>query len=149
MCARGRDQAFQRFVQWLVAQTKRPVMHRNQGFGVQLEKGTHCFFRIHVHLAAGRRVVGANRQKRDIYIVMFSDLAKSWEECGVAAVENCSAIDVHRKPTETAVQISEKSRAPMIARRERNLDWSQLHTLPVIQLVNNMETEIVYQITDA
>src|SRR5437868_12278816 len=117
-------------------------MHRNQRLGFQLNERAHRLFRIHVHFAAGRCVVSANRQKRSIDVVMFTDLAEPGEKCGVAAMQDRSTLDFHGETTETAVEISQKSRAPMVTRSERHFDWPKLNSLPIIELVHDLKTEV-------
>ena len=52
-------------------------------------------------------------------------------------------------PPNAAMRVREKSRAPMGAGRQRNLHRTELHGLPVIEFVHDVEAEIVHQIADA
>src|SRR4029077_16268332 len=57
---RGRAQALERFLERLVAETKRSVMHRHERFRVELVERADRFLRIHVHFARERRIVSAD-----------------------------------------------------------------------------------------
>ena len=47
------------------------------------------------------------------------------------------------------MQIVQETRAPMVTGRERNSDRTELDRLPVVELVHDVETEIVHQISHA
>src|SRR5215212_8797636 len=124
-------------------------MHRDKSFGPQFDERTHRLLRIHVHFPAGRRVIRTNRQQGDVYIIVFTDFPEPREEGGVSAMKNRSVAEIHREAAESAVQIGQEPRAPMIAGSQRHFDRADLNPLPVIKLVHDIKTEIVNQITDA
>src|SRR5688572_15803184 len=124
-------------------------MHRDQSVRTKLEKGLHCFLWIHVDLASRRRVVAPNRQQRDLDVVTFADLPESIEVGAVAAVKDVAPIHLQNKAAKAAVEIGQKSGAPVRTRSQRYVDRTQLHRLPVIELVHDIETKIVHQIADA
>ena len=47
------------------------------------------------------------------------------------------------------MQIREKARTPMGTRRQRNLERTELHGLPVIELMHDIEAEVVDQVAHA
>src|SRR5437870_6935766 len=55
--ARTCQQPGERFVQRLVTEPERAVMHRHEFFCAQFQKGLHCFLWIHMHLTPAWRVV--------------------------------------------------------------------------------------------
>ena len=67
-------------------------MHRHQSFRAKFFKGLHRFLRIHVHFAAGGRVVGADRKERDVDLVALADFLEAGEVRAVAAVKNRAPI---------------------------------------------------------
>src|SRR5438477_6188363 len=100
----------------LEAKTKRSVMHRHESLRFEFDERFDRFFRIHVDLAAGRRLVRSDGQKRDVDLVMFANLAEAGKKSAVAAVKNRSPIHGNGEPAKTAVQIGQETRAPMITR---------------------------------
>ena len=52
-------------------------------------------------------------------------------------------------PPKVAVQIREKPCTPVMTGRERNFERAQLDCLPVIELVHDLKTEIVHQVSHA
>src|SRR5436190_10401274 len=56
MSAGGRQQSLRRLVEWLKAEAKCSVMHRNQCLGAKFQERLDRFFRIHVDFTAGRRL---------------------------------------------------------------------------------------------
>src|SRR5664279_311688 len=79
-------------LEWLLhrfkAETEGPVMHRDQSFRAKLGKRSHCLFRIHVDLAAGRCVVSANRQQRDIDLITLADFSEAGKKRAIATMKN-------------------------------------------------------------
>src|SRR3954471_24363242 len=124
-------------------------MHWDKRVGAKFQKSLHRFLRIHVDLPPGRRVIGADRQQRDVDIVAVADFLESLEVGAVATMKNRAAIHFHDKSAEAAVKIGEKTRAPMRTRRKRHLERPQLHRLPVIELMNDIKTQVVDEVTDA
>src|SRR5204863_7151224 len=141
--ARTCQQPGERFVQRLVTETECAVMHRHEFFCAQFQKGLHCFLWIHMHLTPAWRVVGANRQKRDLDVVAFADFLEAGEIGAVAAVKNRTTIRFDNKTAEAAMQISQKTGAPMMTRGQRNFERVERYCLPVIELVHNIKAEIV------
>src|SRR5437868_996431 len=137
-----------RFVERFIAEPKTPVMHGHQSFRLELEKRLNRFLRIHVDLASGWRVVTPDWQKRDLDVVALADFLEAFEVSAVAAMKNRASIHFNDESAKAAVQIGQKPRTPMGARGERNLDRPELDGLPVIQLVDDIESEIVDQIAD-
>ena len=64
-------------------------------------------------------------------------------------MKNRAAFDCDDESAETAMQIRQKTRAPMITGRKRNFDRAELDRLPVIEFMHDVETEIVHQIAHA
>src|SRR6266851_823119 len=149
MCARTGEQALGRLVQRLEAETESSVMHRHQSFRAKFRECFHCLFRIHVHLATSRCVIGADRQQRDVDLVMLPDFPEAGKIRAVTAMENGTAPSLDHESAEAAMQISQEPRAPVITRRQGNLERSEFHRLPVIQFVHNLKPEIVHKIANA
>src|SRR5207248_8177476 len=116
MDASGFAQTLERFFEGLVTQTKTAVMHRHQRFRSEFIERAHRFFRIHVDFARKRRIVGADRQKRDLDIVALADFFESLEISRVAAVKNTTLVCADDKAAKAAMCISQKARAPMVSR---------------------------------
>src|SRR5205823_5056238 len=96
-------QSFRWFIERFEAESKSAIVHRHQGFGAQLDERLHSFFRVHVHFAARRWVVGADRQQRDVDLVPLPDFLEPREISAVAAVKNRSSIHRDDESAETAV----------------------------------------------
>src|SRR4029453_15959426 len=118
MRARGRKQSFRGLVQRLKPEAKSPVMHRYQSFGAKFEESFHGFFRIHVNFATGWCLISADRKQGDVDLVALADLLESRKVSAVAAVENRAAIHRDDKSTKVTMQVREKSRTPVMTRRE-------------------------------
>ena len=58
-------------------------------------------------------------------------------------MENGAAVDSDDESAERTVQIREESRAPMGAGRQRNVQWTELHGLPVIELMHDVEAIVL------
>src|SRR5688500_9485102 len=76
------------------------------------------------------------------------DLLESIEVGAVAAVKDVPPIHLQNEAAKAAVEIGQKTGAPVRARCQRYVDRTQLHRLPVIELMHDIETKIVHQITD-
>src|SRR5947207_4734969 len=125
--ARRRHQTSGWFVERFVTETETAVVHRDQSSRAQFEKRLNGFLGIHVNLAAGRCVVPADRQERDLDIVAFADFLEAVEVSAIAAMKNRAAIHLDNEAAEDAVKTGEKRRAPMRTRRQRDFDRSRLH----------------------
>src|SRR5215813_4250681 len=95
-----------------------------------------------------RRIIGADRKQRDFDVMAFTDFLKSREISAVAAVKNRAAVCLDHKSAKSAVEISEKSRPPVMAGCERNLQAVERYALPVVQLVHAMESKVVNKCAD-
>src|SRR5438270_7284205 len=113
LLSRGAE-PLERFVQRLVTDTKSAIMHRHEHLRVQLLERDHRLLRIHVHLAIERRLIRADRQKRDLDIMAFADFLKALEIGGVAAMKNRAAVRADDETTKAAMCVGEKTRAPMM-----------------------------------
>src|SRR5256885_1351883 len=89
---RRRHQTSGRFVERFVTETEAAVVHRDQSSRAQLEKRLNGFLGIHVDLAAGRCVVPADRQDRDLDIVAFARFLEAGAVSAIAALKNPPAI---------------------------------------------------------
>src|SRR5207245_8270645 len=79
----------------------------------------------------------------------FAEFLESLEISSVDAVKNGSTIGSDHKATEAAMGISKKARTPMMRRRERNAQRTELDRLPFIEFMNDVETESMDQTSDA
>src|SRR5205085_3893856 len=146
--AGGLAQTLEWFFKRLVTETETAVMHRHECFRVEFIECAHGLFRIHVHFAGERRIVSADRQQRDLDVVTFTDFLESLEISGVAAVKNGTAVSADDKATKATMSVSEKARAPMMRRRKRHAQRTELDCLPFIELVHNVEPEAMDQTSD-
>ena len=62
-------------------------------------------------------------------------------------MENRAPVRRDNETAKVAVQIRKEPGAPVVTRRERNLERAQLHSLPVIEFVHDAKPEIVHQIS--
>ena len=145
MLARGGAQTLERFFNRLVTQSESSVVHRDERFRIQLLERDDSFFGIHMNFARERRIVSADRQKRDLDVVTFANFFEAFEVGGVAAMKNRSPIGADDETAEAAMSVSEKARAPMMRRRERDTQRAELDRLPFVKLVDNVESEPMNQ----
>src|SRR5437667_4480735 len=120
MGASGCNQSLRRFVKRFKAKGESSVMHRNQGLRMQLKKCFHCLLWVHVNFAAGGRVVSANGKQRNVDLVAVADFLKPGEIGSVVAVRNRATIRGDHNPAKIAMQIREKTCAPVVTRSKRN-----------------------------
>src|SRR5438477_1392479 len=80
---------------------------------------------------------------------MIADLAESRKKRGVTAMQNGPAFSFDSEAAKSAMQIGQKACAPVITRSQGHFDRPQLYPLPVIEFVNNLETEIMHQVADS
>lgn len=149
MFARGFKQTLRRFMQRFKAQAKRSVMHRDQSLRAKLQKGLDRFLWIHVNFPARWRFVSSNRKQSNLDPVAITDFSEARKISAVTAVKNGAAICCNDEPAKVAMQICQKPCAPVMTGCERNLEGTQLDRLPVIELVHDVKTEIMYQISYA
>jgi hypothetical protein len=64
-------------------------------------------------------------------------------------MKNSAAIDSDNESAKVAMPIREKARAPMGTRRQRNLERTEVHGLPVIEFMHDVEAEVVDQVAHA
>src|SRR5205814_10628717 len=114
MCTRGFGQARGRLVEWLETETESAVVHRDQHFCAEFDERLDSLLRVHVHLPAGRRVVSADRQQRDVDLVALTDFFEAREISAVAAMKNRAAIHSYDESAEATMAIGQKTRAPMM-----------------------------------
>src|SRR5438045_3916403 len=112
--AGGLTQTLERLFERLITEPKSSVMHRHERSRFEFVECANRFLRIHVHLAGEWRIVGADRQERDLNVVTFADLLESFEVGGVAAMKNRATIRPDDKTPEAAMRIRQKPRAPMM-----------------------------------
>src|ERR1700756_1569874 len=113
--ASGCDQSLRWFVKRFKAKGKSPVMHRDQSVRMQLNKCFHCLLRVHVNLAAGRRLVSANGKQCDVNVKAVADFLEPGEIRSVATVKNGAAIRGDHKSAKVPVQIREEPGSPVVA----------------------------------
>src|ERR1700686_4897979 len=145
MDASGSEETRRRFVERFVSEEETSVVHRHQFSRAQFKERVDGLFRIHVDFAPGRRVVSADREQRDFDLISLADLFEAGKIRAVAAMKNSAAIHVDDEAAESAMQIGEKACAPMGAGRQRDLQRPELHFLPVIELVHDVEAEAVHE----
>src|SRR4030095_11433156 len=147
--ARGFEQTLRRFMQRFESEAKSPVVHRDQSLGTEFEKCFDRFFWIHVNFPACWRFVSTDGKQSNFDRVAVANFFKAGKVSTVAAVKNGSAIRRNDEPTKVAMQIRQKSRAPVMTRCEGNFERTELDCLPVIELVHDVKTEIVHQVSHA
>src|SRR5436309_15534121 len=79
----------------------------------------------------------------------FADFLKAREIGAVAAVKDRSTIRFNNETAEPAMQIRQKTRPPVMTRRQRNFQCLERHRLPVIELMHDIEAEIVNERANA
>ena len=149
MFACGFEQALRRFMQRFKAEAKSSIVHRDQRPGPEFEKCLDRLLWIHVNFATSRRFVRTDRKQRNLNSVAIANFSKAGKVGAVAAVKNGAAVCRDDKSTEVAMQIRQKPRAPVMTGCQRNFERAKLNCLPVIELVHDVETEIVYQVAYA
>ena len=102
-----------------------------------------------MHFATGRRLVSADWQQGNVDFVTVADFLEAGKISTVAAMKNGAPVHRDDEAAKGAMQIGQKSRAPVMARCKRDFQRAELHRLPVIELVHDMETKIVHQISHA
>src|SRR4030095_582113 len=122
-------------------------MHRNQSSGAEFQKSLDRLFWIHRTLAASWRFVSTNRKQSNFDRITVTDFSKPGKVSAVATVKNGSAVRRDDKSAKVAVQVRQKPRAPMMTRCQRNSERTQFDRLPVIELVHDVKTEIMHQIS--
>ena len=101
-----------------------------------------------MNFAAGRSFISAYREQCDVDVVAVADFLEARKVSAIAAVKNRAAIRSDDESAEIAVQVCKKPGTPVVTRRERNLQRTQLDRLPIIQLVHNTEAEIMHEVTN-
>src|SRR5436309_14904513 len=79
----------------------------------------------------------------------FADFLKAREIGAVAAVKDRSTIRFNNETAEPAMKIRQKTRPPVMTRRQRNFQRLERRRLPVIELVHDIEAEIVNERANA
>src|SRR4029450_10184509 len=142
-------QSLRRFVERLQTEGKRPVMHRDQSPGAQLQKSSYRLFWIHVNFTACRRLIGANGKQRQVDTEAVANFFEAREISCVATMKNRATVRRDHNPTEIAVQIRKKPGSPVMTWRERNLERPEFDGLPVFEFVHDVKPEILNQVAHA
>lgn len=114
-----------------IAQAESSKMHRNEGFGLKLEESLDGFLRVHMDIALGGGVVGADGEEGDFHREALPDFLKSFKISAVAAVENRAPRICDVEPAEAAMRVVQDSCAPMPSWRERDTKVAKLKRFPV------------------
>src|SRR5438270_1647093 len=146
---RGEAQTLERLFDRLVAEPKSSVVHRDKRSCIQFLERDDRLLGVHVHLAIERGFVRPNRQERDLDVVTFANFLESLEVSGVPAMKNRAAVCADDESAKTAMGVSEKARAPMMRRRQRDAQWTELNGLPFAELMDDVESEPMNQTSDA
>src|SRR5262249_60943283 len=91
-----------------------------------------------MHFARKRRIVGADRQKRDLDVVTLADFLETFEVGGVAAMKNRGAVRANNKAAKATMSIRQKPRAPMMGRRERGARRTAPRRLPFVEMLQRV-----------
>jgi hypothetical protein len=102
-----------------------------------------------VNFTAGGRLIGPNGKQCEVDTEAIANFFEAWEISCVATMKNRAAIRRDHKPTEIAVQIRKKPSSPVVTWRERNLERPEFDGLPVVEFVDDVEPEIVDQVSHA
>src|SRR6516225_4721914 len=140
VCACRCKQSLWRFVEWFETERERPVMHRDQSLRAQLQKSSYCLFGVHVNFAACRRLIGANWQQRQVDTETIANFFEAREISCVATMKNRSTVRRNHKAPEIAVRIRKKASPPVVTRRKRNLEWPELHGLPIVEFMHDVKS---------
>ena len=139
-------ETLERFVHRLIAKTKCSVMHRHHGPRAEFCERADRFLGVHVNFPSRRRVISPDRQERDINLVVFADLAKPRKKRAVAAVKKRPSLNLDSESAKPAMEVGQETRAPVITRRERDLDRTKFDCLPIVEFMDDVEPEIVHEI---
>jgi hypothetical protein len=141
-------QSLNRLFQWLVTEAKAPVVHRHHPSSAEILKSLNRFLGIHVHVAAGRWVVCPDGKQGDVDFVARANLSETIEVRGVSTVKDRPPGCFDDESPKSTVRVVQHPGAPMVTRRERNVQRPMLVSLPVVQLVNAPKAEVVNEVPD-
>src|SRR4029077_10396139 len=99
------------------------------------------------NFAAGGRFISANGKQRQVDTEAVANFFEAREISCIATMKNRATIRRDHKPTEIAVQIRKKPGAPVMTRRERNLERPEFDGLPVVEFVHDVKPKIVDQVS--
>ncbi len=136
------------FMQRLVAKAEGPKMHRDHHFGAELTERLEGLFGIHVDVALGRRFVGADGKQGKFDLGALADFLEAVKIGGVAAMENGASGVLDEEASESSVAVVEDSRSPVPGRGQGDLEGAVFKTLPVSQLMDPIESEVMNEIAD-
>src|SRR5665213_1078317 len=142
-------QPARRLVHFLERQFERAVVHRHKNFCAQILERLHRLVRPHVNFPKRRRVIRADGQQRDFRRNFPADFLEAVKIRAVARVINFPALMLQYKSAVAAMQIAQRPRAPMLARRERHLPVALRKTFPPFQLEYAREAEVAREVADA
>lgn len=142
------EEALGRFVQRLVAKAEGAVVHGDEGAGAQFEKGLEGLLGIHVDIALGRVVVGADRQERQLDRAALADFRKAREVSRVSGVENRSHLPFDDKTPKAAVRVVQDACTPMVRRGESDLESAIRKALPEAEFLDLVEAKVMHQVAD-
>src|SRR5581483_2361007 len=124
----------QRFLHRLVGEPESPVVHRHHPPGIQIQKGTGCICWAGVYITKLRRVVSANRQKRELRAKPHSDFTEAGEVRSIAGVIDRMFSVAQNVSSIAAVRVAKNTRSPMARWYVRNCDTTMSVAVPPIQL---------------
>lgn len=142
------DEAARRFGKRLVGESEGAEMHRDHCFCAEFDKRLESLFGIHVNIAFGRGVVGADGQKRDLDIKAVSDFFESVKIRAVAAVEQCASGILDDESAEAAVVVVEDACAPVAGGSEGDAKGTVLKRFPRLELADVIKTKAVNEPSD-
>jgi hypothetical protein len=132
----------------LVTEAECAVVHGDHLAGFQIQECLHGLLGIHVDLAPAGRVVRSNGHEGDINGEALADFLEAVKIGGIAAMKNGPPSGLDNEAAKPAVRVVQHPRAPMMTRGQCDLDRSMAETLPVMQLVDAAESEVVDEISD-
>src|SRR5437016_4560624 len=95
------------------------------------------------------RVVGADRQQRDLGPRQLSDLFKAFEIGAVAGVINPPPLMLQNEPAISPMKIAQDPCSPMLGRSEGHPPVVMRKTLPPVQLNDAAKSQVISQVANA
>jgi hypothetical protein len=136
------------FMQGLVAKAEGPKMHRDHHLGPELTERLKGLFGVHVDVAFGGRFVGADGEQGKFDVGALADFLEAFKVGRVAAMENSASGVLDEEATESSVAIMEDSCSPVSGWGQGDLEGAVFETLPVSQLMDSIESQIMNEIAD-
>ena len=129
----------------LITQGERPVVHRDEELGTQIDKGAHRLLWVHMDVATARRFVGTDRHQGDIDFIAFADFLEAFEVGTITAMKHAFARGTDDIAAVIAVDVMNKTGAPMIRRSMNDFELVEGQLVPNLHLVGRRKSQTLDQ----